>query len=188
MPPKISVTREQILDAAFDLVRKEGLSALSARRVAKALDCSTQPIYRAFASIDELKAEVILKAEGVAQGYLGGDPGAEPPFLRLGLGGLRFAREEPQLYAAVGQEGIVLKDLQQGKPPPPFALEAMRADPILASLSDAQLTRIHALMWFFSQGLASLFLSETEGDPMKTATEYLMLAGRAVIEFELRGC
>lgn len=186
MPPKITVTREQILDAAFELVRREGLPALSARRLANALGCSTQPIYRAYGSIDELRADVILKAEEIAQSYLGGDVGEGPPFLRLGLGGLRFAKEEPQLYAAVGQEGRILKELQQGKPPPAFVLDRMKADPVLASLSDEQLTRVHALMWFFSQGLATLFLSETEGDPLKTATEYLVVAGRAVIEFELR--
>lgn len=187
MPPKISTTREQILDAAFQLVRTEGLKALSARRLAQELGCSTQPIYRAYGSIDELKADVLLRAEEVARSYLGNDPGPGelPPFLRLGLGGLRFASEEPQLYAAVGQEGIILKDLQQGKPPPDFVLEHMRSDPVLGSLSDEQLTRVHALMWFFSQGLSTLFQSDAEGDVMATATEYLMLAGRAVIEFEL---
>ena len=185
MPPKITVTREQILDAAFELVRRDCMQALSARRLAQELGCSTHHVYRAFASIDELRRKVIEKAEEVAQSFLSGDPGEGPPFLRLGLGGLRFAQQEPQLYAAVGQEGIILRDLQQGKPPPPFALERMRTDPVLSSLSDDQLTRVHARMWFFSQGLATLFLSETEEDPMKTATEYLMLAGRAVIEFEL---
>ena len=53
-------------------------------------------------------------------------------------------------------------------------------------LSDEQLSRIHGLMWFFSQGLANLFLIDAgdDEDPMAIAEEYLMRAGRAVVEFE----
>ena len=35
------------------------------------------------------------------------------------------------------------------------------------------------------QGLATLFFSEVDGDPMKMARELLMLAGRSIIAFEL---
>ena len=44
MPPKARITRDMILDAAFDLVRAEGHEALNVRTLAKRLGCSTQPI------------------------------------------------------------------------------------------------------------------------------------------------
>jgi len=75
-------------------------------------------------------------------------------------------------------------DLLRDQEPPPFVLERMRGEPILQGLRDDQLKRIHALMWFFSQGLANLFLAETDEDPMAMAAEYLMRAGQAVVEFE----
>ena len=55
MPPAIRYDRQQILEAALALVREEGAEALNARAVAKRLGCSTQPIFRAFANMDELK-------------------------------------------------------------------------------------------------------------------------------------
>ena len=59
-------------------------------------------------------------------------------------------------------------------------------DPLLAELGDEELGRIHALMWLFSQGAATLLLSEGEGDPMCLAEGYLALAGESVINFELQ--
>lgn len=185
MPPKATVSRQQVLDAALELVRREGLEAMTARKVAGELECSTQPVYRAYRSMGELEDDVLGQAERVALEYLIPQPGVDRPFLQVGLGSLRFAQEEPHLYRIVTRMGTVLRDLQAGKAPPDFVLEQMRADPVLGQLSDEQLIRIHALMWFFSQGLVTLLDSESDEDPMQAAEEYLTLAGRAVIEFEI---
>ena len=185
MPPKAKVSRRDVLGAAFELVRREGMTILTARRLAEELGCSTQPVYRAFGSMDELRGAVMERAEEMGMGYLVPRDGGEQAFLQLGLGSLRFAQQEPQLYRLVTMSGAVLKDLQQGKPPPEFVLQQMRSQPDLEGLSDEQLTRIHALLWFFSQGLSSLFFSDLDEDPMAKAQEYMLLAGRAVIGFEL---
>ena len=63
MPPKAKVTRDMIVDAAFDLVRAEGQGALNARAVARRLGCSTQPVLYAFATMEELKAAVYARAD-----------------------------------------------------------------------------------------------------------------------------
>ncbi len=187
MPRKISVHEDQILAAALKLVRREGLRALTARAVAQELGCSTQPVYRAFGSMERLREQVVRQAERRMLAYLLERSTDEPPFLQLGLGSLRFARDEPRLYRAVNRHGRVLRDLHRGSPPPPEVLQQMRSEPILASLSDEQLTRIHALMWFFSQGLATLVFGDTDGDAMLRARAYLEQAGRAVIAAELQG-
>ncbi len=184
MPAKASFTRKQVLDAAFELVRTEGMSALSARRLAERLGCSTQPVYSAYRSMQALRATVVERAEAVARSYLEPSTPSDSPFLQLGLGSLRFAQQEPQLYRSVALSGVLVRDLRAGKPPPAFVLERMKAERTLAGMSDAQLTRINELMWFFSQGLATLFVADTDEDPMPMAIQYLQLAGRAVIEFE----
>ncbi len=185
MPPKITVTKDQVLEATLALLRREGLNSLTARRLAQELGCSTQPVYRVYRSMDELKHDVLLKAQEIVEGYLSPADGKEPPFLAVGLGSLRLARDEPHLYRALVQDGPALRDFRQGKPPPEFILERMRAEPLLAGLSDEQLIRINTLMWFFSQGLATLFFTDGDEDPMATAQDYMMKAGQAVIAFEL---
>ena len=41
MPPKIKITREEIVDTALNLVREAGEQALNARSIAAKLKCST---------------------------------------------------------------------------------------------------------------------------------------------------
>ena len=62
MPPKVKVSKETIVTTAFALTQKEGAQAINARSVAKALNCSTQPIFSNFSSIEELKLAVVGKA------------------------------------------------------------------------------------------------------------------------------
>ena len=62
MPPKVRVTREDILRTAFEILRHEGASALNARSIATALDCSTQPIFSNFSSMEELLKAVLAVA------------------------------------------------------------------------------------------------------------------------------
>ena len=42
MPPKVKITKQDIIDTALALIREGGESALNARAIAAALNCSTQ--------------------------------------------------------------------------------------------------------------------------------------------------
>ena len=56
MPAAKKVPRDKIIDAAIEVLRDGGFSAVNARSVARKLGCSTQPIYLSFQSMEELKA------------------------------------------------------------------------------------------------------------------------------------
>ena len=62
MPAVRKVSREEIVDAALDVLRDGGFSAVNARSVARMLGCSTQPIYFSFQNMDELKAALTERA------------------------------------------------------------------------------------------------------------------------------
>jgi Transcriptional regulator len=64
MPPKIKTTQEDIILAAIHLTRNGGWDSVNARSLAKELGCSTQPIFRAFGSMEELK-EMVYKRNGL---------------------------------------------------------------------------------------------------------------------------
>ena len=65
MAPKAKYTKEMIINSAFELVREQGISALSARSLAKKMNASSQPIFTYFNNMEEVKAEVIKKAKEV---------------------------------------------------------------------------------------------------------------------------
>ena len=62
MPPKVKVTKEMVLNAAFEITRADGIEAVNAKNVAAYLKCSTQPVMYNFATIEELKLAVFDKA------------------------------------------------------------------------------------------------------------------------------
>ena len=62
MPPKVKITREDIIKTAFLLVKEKGEQGINARAIATALDCSTQPLFSNFATMDELREAVTSAA------------------------------------------------------------------------------------------------------------------------------
>ena len=53
MPPKVKITKEDIINAAIEIVKANGEEAINARNIAATLGCSTQPVFSNFASMEE---------------------------------------------------------------------------------------------------------------------------------------
>ena len=119
MPPKARISREDILNAAFELVRREGQAALNVRTLARRLNCSTQPILYNFATVEALRAAVYERADDFHTAYIL-PKGAEGPdaLLRLGLNYVRFGHEERHLFRFLFESnrfgGLDLPALMQG--------------------------------------------------------------------------
>ena len=69
MPRATKFLKEDIIEAASAVVKKEGLSAINARRVAKELGCSVQPIFYQFENMEDLKQATILHIQKIYQSY-----------------------------------------------------------------------------------------------------------------------
>ena len=61
MPPKHVFTKDDVIDAAIQVIREKGKENLSARAIAKKLNSSTMPIYSLVSSMKELRGEVDQK-------------------------------------------------------------------------------------------------------------------------------
>ncbi|MDD6482546.1 MAG: TetR family transcriptional regulator [Lachnospiraceae bacterium] len=98
MPPKPKFTREEIVEAALDLVSEKGLPALTARDLGAKLGCSARPIFTVFNSMEEVKLEVRDAAMKRFEGYTKKAEAYTPTFKRIGMMMVLFAIEEPRLY------------------------------------------------------------------------------------------
>ena len=93
MPPKFKFTREQIITAALDVTRKNGIAELTARGLAAELGSSAKPIFGLFKNMEEVQNEVIAAANRLYQSYLqkGMASGKYPPYKASGIAYIQFA-------------------------------------------------------------------------------------------------
>ena len=109
MPAAKKVSREEIVNAAIDVLRDGGFSAVNARSVARKLGCSTQPIYFSFKNMDELKAaltqRVIEMHTQRVRDSLRAHEGSDSRYSSYGMGFVKFAAEEKQLFRWLYLEG-----------------------------------------------------------------------------------
>ena len=100
MPPKVKVTKEDIVNVSLELVRKNGVDAINARAIASALNCSTQPLFSNFESMEELQATVGSAAYDLYLDFIRVEVESEkyPQYKAFGMAYIRFAREEKELF------------------------------------------------------------------------------------------
>ena len=156
MPPKIKVTKEDIVCAAVELVKAEGASALNARAVAVALQCSTQPIFSNFATMEELRLAVLMEANERCAAYRRQEveQGEYPPYKASGMAYIRFAKEEKELF-----KFLYMRD-RAGEPMGMEAARDHQMEAIVQSNTGLDVDRaqwFHLEMWAFVHGIATMF-------------------------------
>ena len=103
MPPKVRITKKDIIDTTLSLVREGGADAINARGIANALACSTQPIFSNFESMEELERSVFAAAFEIYLGFISSELKGEkyPPYKAYGMAYIRFAKEERELFKLI---------------------------------------------------------------------------------------
>lgn len=98
MPPRIKTTEEDIINAAYQIVREEGMKKLTARNVAQRLGTSVQPIFRAFVNMEDLEEVVMEKIKNTYREYIMNSVSPEDALMGTVMAYIRFAREEKHLF------------------------------------------------------------------------------------------
>lgn len=101
MPPKPKYTKEQIVAAALNVVSQNGVQALTAKELGKALGMSTSPIFTVFNSMQEVQQEVKAAAMARFETYAHKTGKDMPLFKQFGMQMILFAKEEPHLYQLI---------------------------------------------------------------------------------------
>lgn len=105
MARKKEIFKQQILEVAYKMAIENGVDSLTARKVAEAADCSTQPIYLEFKNMNDLRHQVLemiqekLKSSVFEESFVG------DPLIDLELSYIYFAAKHPQLFRAMYVEG-----------------------------------------------------------------------------------
>ena len=156
MPAVRKASKDEIVDAAVEVLREGGFAAVNARSVAKKLGCSTQPIYFSFRNMEELKAALTVRAIELhtrrVRDSLRAHEGNDSRYSSYGMGFVKFAAEERQLFRWLYLEGEQLGPYQNDVLLPEVIAVIVEE----FGYSEEVARRLHQDMIYFTYGLAIL--------------------------------
>ncbi len=98
MPPKPKFTKEEIVQAALEIVSRKGVEALTAKELGDALGSSARPIFTVFNSMKEVQDEVRTAAMHRFESFAEQKQPDVPFFKQVGMQMVMFGAREPKLY------------------------------------------------------------------------------------------
>ncbi len=180
MPPKVRFQQQDIVDAAYHLARRQGLDAITARSVAAEIGCSTQPIFRVFENMDQLKQCVLAKAtERFSEFIADSRQRCQSTFKSLGIAYLLYAMEEPHLFHMVflRKHEPRLKQLDDFTCKD-FVIQALMEQ---CCFNQEQAKSINLHMWIYTYGLAAMLATNQLKFTEKELNALLKMEYRAVV-------
>jgi AcrR family transcriptional regulator len=153
MPPRVRITKQDIIQAGLALVRQQGQEALNARALAQKLGCSTQPIFSNYRSMDELRQEIIAAAGEIYQKYItdGMKNPKYPPYKGSGMAYIEFARHERQLFKLLFMRDRTGELIVEDRASIRDILNIIQKN---TGLSEDEAYRFHLELWIYVHGFA----------------------------------
>lgn len=156
MPAKKQITKNKILEEAYYFVREKGMEHLNMRELAHKCNCSTQPIYLAYKGIDELKQDISKKCYEEFYKFIENEmkSGKYPEYKAIGMGYIRFAIEYTEIFKYLFMRN-------RNNKADNFEQESFDKSIMIImknyGLYKDDATTLHAEMWVFVHGIATMF-------------------------------
>lgn len=158
MPPKAKFTKTQIIEAATEIVRKDGLEALTSRALGLQLGSSARPIFTVFQNMDEVWQAVMDSAKTLYKRYVHKGLTQEHPFKGVGMQYILFSVEEPKLFQLLFM--TEQKEIPKLSGILPLIEESY--EEILLSIqndygiTEALAEKLYHHLWIYTHGIATL--------------------------------
>lgn len=181
MPRRSKLQREDIVNKAYEIVKEEGFSSINARRIAKELNCSIQPIFYNFATMEELNKVVTEKIYNKFKELINNSTDEEKPYLAKGMGYIKFAKEYPEFFkilfmrkSELSPQEFILADKVTSE-------SVIQAGQSVFNLSYEEQSKLHTKIWLITHGLACLVATETINYSENEIKELLGSSTREII-------
>ncbi len=158
MPPKAKFTREEIIQAALQIVRSQGFSALTARALGEQLGSSPRPIFTIFENKEEVQQDVIAAAKSVYKEYIDKGLSEAIPFKGVGKQYISFSMQEPKLFQLLFMhEQVNIPDIQGVLPMIDESYQRI-VQSIQESyhLDEVLSIKLYQHLWIYTHGIATL--------------------------------
>lgn len=155
MPPKFKFTREQIITAALDVTRRNGMEGLTARGLAAELGSSAKPIFGLFQNMEEVQSEVVSSANVLYQSYLQKSMTNKkyPPYKASGMAYIQFAKEEKELFKLLFMRDRTGEKIAENREEVRPMLDIIMKN---LQLSEDEAYFFHLESWLYVHGIATM--------------------------------
>lgn len=153
-------TKEDIVNAAFEIVKEKGIEGLNARDVAQKLKCSIQPIFYQFATMEDLKQAVLDKTYNIYKEYMLSGENSDKAYKSLGNYYVKFARDYPECFKILFMQKSEMNSNN-------YVQVDHLGDKIIeigqkfTGLSFEEQREFHLRVWIFTHGIATLIVTGT---------------------------
>ncbi len=161
--PKQRITKEMVVEAAFEIARNRGMEQVLVKNIADRLGCSVQPIYSYCKNMEGLRQDVVRRVRHFILEYTAAHVDKNDLFRSTGQAYIQLAKEEPHIFKIFilhQREGISsLEDLYQSETSPgiaPFIAEEL-------NISIPQARQLHLNMLIYTIGIGTIFSMTTPG-------------------------
>lgn len=160
MPPIVKIKKEDIIGTTFEIIRKEGLEAVNARKIAQNLNCSVQPIFSNFENMEDLKKCTLEKiALYFYKFIINLYDDKLPKYKQVGMNYIKFAKQEPIFYKILFLENHNIRTpmLESDNEDLNIVKQYVESS---TNLTKENIQAFHVKMWIFTHGLATLVSSK----------------------------
>ena len=174
-------SKEDIVNISYEIVKKEGLEGLNARKIASKLNSSVQPIFHNFKNMEEVE---ILVKEKIFKEYktiISEATDKEKPYLAKGMAYIKFAKDYPEFFKILFMNNEKLtpeKFLERDEESSKNVLESGKK---VFDLSIKEQKEVYLKSWIFAHGIACLVITKTIKYDEKRLKETLGSAVRQIV-------
>lgn len=184
--PKQRITKEMVVEAAFEIARTNGMELVLVKNIAEKIGCSVQPIYSYCTSMEGLRQDVVTRVKIFIQDFVLNHLDKKDLFRSTGKAYIQLAKEEPNLFKIFilhRRDGISsLEDLYNSETNPQTAQYI--ADKLQVSLKKAK--ELHLNMLIYTIGLGTIFSVTSPGIPAEEIYKQQENAHKAFLEQTLK--
>ena len=162
MPPKSKFTREEIINAALEIAKTEGIDRITSRNLGAKLNSTARPIFTVFKNMDEVLTEVKKAAKEIYNGYIREGLKEEIHFKGVGKAYIKFAICEPKLFQL-----LFMSETDQNTTISALPVVDDNYDDILSSItgqygvSKEIALSVYSHLWIYTHGIATLCATKT---------------------------
>lgn len=178
MPPKPTIDKQAILNAAISLVREQGMESINARSIASFLSCSTKPLFRVYGNMEALKQDVIAQLNIHYNTFMKARMSDNNRLLTQAIAYIEFARQERNIFNTLFMnktcEGKSIEEILDAEWNQPSIMNTKE----ITGLNFERSRSLFRDIWLYSHGIATQIASDDINLPYEEVAELVKNAFR----------